>query len=147
MSCLNRSAQNAPLERRAPQTRRRARSRPRRAGPADGRLLQVTHASRFDEIAPIYDETRGGEKAATYTADIDGLLPQDSGTVLKRDRSRDGRGGAGTTQAGANGRGRCSRPMLAIAGARLGPSVTLGDAQLLPVRTSGGSHPVGVGHP
>ncbi len=56
----------------------------RRAGPADGRLLQVTHASRFDEIAPIYDETRGGEKRGDeYAADIDGLLPQDSGTVLE----------------------------------------------------------------
>ena len=40
------------------------------------RLAIVTHASRFDEIAPIYDETRGGEaRGDEYAADIDRLLP------------------------------------------------------------------------
>ncbi len=105
----------------------------------------MTHVSRFDEIAPLYDETRGGEKRGDeYAADIDRLLPQDGGTVLEIGV------GTGVVALGLRKRGRIvvgvdlSGPMLAIAGARLGPSVTLGDAQSLPVRTSGIDHAIAV---
>lgn len=44
----------------------------------------MMHASRFDEIAPFYDETRGGEgRGDEYAADIDRILPRSSGASLR----------------------------------------------------------------
>jgi SAM-dependent methyltransferase len=84
----------------------------------------VSHVSRFDEIAPIYDETRGGEaRGDEYAADIDRLLPQEPGTVLEIGV------GTGVVSLGLRHRGRTvvgvdlSAPMLARAAFRLGSSV------------------------
>ncbi|MDQ6698164.1 MAG: methyltransferase domain-containing protein [Actinomycetota bacterium] len=105
----------------------------------------MTHTSRFDEIAPVYDETRGGEERGDeYATDIDRLLPQDHGTVLEIGV------GTGVVSLGLRKRGRTvvgvdlSGPMLARAAARLGSSVARGDAQCLPVRTAGVRHAVAV---
>ena len=107
--------------------------------------LVVTGSSRFDEIAPVYDETRGGEsRGDEYAADIDRLLPEGPGTVLEI--------GVGTAvvSLGLRRRGRTvvgvdlSGPMLARAAARLGPSVVQGDALELPVRAGGVDHAVAV---
>ncbi len=115
-----------------------------RASP-DARLTIVTHASRFDEIAPIYDETRGGEaRGDEYAADIDRLLPREPGTLLEIGV------GTGVVSLGLRNRGRTvigvdlSGPMLARAAARLGSSVVRGDAQRLPVRTAGVRYAVAV---
>jgi ubiquinone/menaquinone biosynthesis C-methylase UbiE len=105
----------------------------------------VTHTSRFDEIAPVYDETRGGEtRGDEYAADIDRLLPEGSGTLLEIGI------GTGVVSLGLRKRGRTvvgvdlSEPMLARAAGRLGSSVARGDALRLPVRTSGVHHAVAV---
>ncbi len=105
----------------------------------------MTHASRFDEIAPIYDETRGGEaRGDEYAADIDRLLPREPGTLLEIGV------GTGVVSLGLRNRGRTvigvdlSAPMLARAAARLGSSVVRGDAQRLPVRTAGVRYAVAV---
>lgn len=105
----------------------------------------VTHTSRFDEIAPVYDETRGGEERGDeYAADIDRLLPQGSGVLLEIGV------GTGVVSLGLRKRGRTvvgvdlSGPMLARAQARLGSSVARGDALCLPVRTAGVRHAVAV---
>ena len=105
----------------------------------------MTHASRFDEIAPIYDETRGGEgRGDEYAADIDRLLPREPGTLLEIGL------GTGVVSLGLRNRGRTvvgvdlSGPMLARAAARLGSSVVRGDAQILPVRTAGVRYAVAV---
>lgn len=107
--------------------------------------LGVTRSSRFDEIAPLYDETRGGEaRGDEYAADIDRLLPKGPGTVIEIGV------GTGVVALGLRKRGRTvvgidlSPQMLGRAVARLGPSVALGDAQLLPVRTAGADHAVAV---
>lgn len=107
--------------------------------------LVVAHASRFDEIAPVYDETRGGEaRGDEYAADIDRLLPPGSGTVLEIGV------GTGVVSLGLRKRGRTvvgvdlSGPMLVRAAARLGSSVARGDAQQLPARTGGVDHAVAV---
>ena len=107
--------------------------------------LVVTHTSRFDEIAPVYDETRGGEtRGDEYAADIDRMLPQGPGTVLEIGV------GTGVVSLGLRKLGRTvvgvdiSGPMLARAATRLGPSVARGDAQRLPVRTAGADHAVAV---
>lgn len=101
----------------------------------------MTHTSRFDEIAPVYDETRGGEKRGDeYAAEIDRLLPEGSGTLLEMGV------GTGVVSLGLRKRGRTvvgvdlSEPMLARAAGRLGSSVARGDALRLPVRTSGVHH-------
>lgn len=106
-------------------------------GLAGGQTESVTHTSRFDEIAPIYDETRGGEaRGDEYAADIDRLLPREPGTLLEIGV------GTGVVSLGLRNRGRTvigvdlSAPMLARAAARLGSSVVRGDAQRLPVRTA-----------
>jgi SAM-dependent methyltransferase len=103
------------------------------------------HRSRFDEIAPVYDETRGGEQRGDeYAADIDRLIPPGPGTVLELGV------GTGVVALGLRKRGRTvvgidlSGPMLERAAARLGPSVARGDVQRLPVRTAGVSHAVAV---
>jgi ubiquinone/menaquinone biosynthesis C-methylase UbiE len=105
----------------------------------------VTHSSRFDEIASVYDETRGGEQRGDeYAADIDGLLPPSAGTVVEIGV------GTGVVSLGLRRRGRTvvgidlSGPMLARAAARLGPSVARGDALRLPVRTAGVDHAVAI---
>jgi ubiquinone/menaquinone biosynthesis C-methylase UbiE len=105
----------------------------------------MTPTSRFDEIAPVYDETRGGEgRGDEYAADIDPLLPPGPGTVLEIGV------GTGVVAFGLRQRGRTvvgvdlSRPMLARAADRLGPSVAAGDALRLPVRTAGVDHAVAV---
>ena len=105
----------------------------------------VAYASRFDDIAPIYDETRGGEgRGDDYAADIDRLLPQEPGTLLEIGL------GTGVVSLGLRNRGRTvvgvdlSAPMLARAAVRLGSSVVRGDAQLLPLRTAGVRYAVAV---
>jgi SAM-dependent methyltransferase len=106
---------------------------------------RVTDISRFDEIAPIYDETRGGEaRGDEYAADIDRLLPQKPGTLLEIGV------GTGVVALGLRNRGRTvvgvdlSGPMLVRAAGRLGSSVARGDAQGLPVRTGGVRYAVAV---
>ena len=105
----------------------------------------MPHASRFDEIAPVYDETRGGEERGDeYAADVDRLLPEGSGTVLEVGV------GTGVVALGLRKRGRTvvgidlSGPMLARAAARLGPSVARGNALRLPIRDSAVRHAVAV---
>ncbi len=105
----------------------------------------VAYASRFDDIAPIYDETRGGEgRGDDYAADIDRLLPQEPGTLLEIGV------GTGVVSLGLRKRGRMvvgvdlSAPMLARAAVRLGSSVARGDAQRLPLRTAGVRYAVAV---
>jgi ubiquinone/menaquinone biosynthesis C-methylase UbiE len=105
----------------------------------------VTHTSRFDEIAPLYDETRGGEERGDeYAADIDRLLPQGPGILLEIGV------GTGVVSLGLRKRGRAvvgidlSGPMLARAAARLGSSVARADAQRLPVRTAGVRYAIAV---
>lgn len=105
----------------------------------------MPHTSRFDEIAPVYDETRGGEgRGDEYAADIDGLLPAGPGTVLEIGV------GTGVVALGLRKRGRTvvgvdlSGPMLARAFARLGATVARGDALRLPIRTAGVRHAVAV---
>jgi SAM-dependent methyltransferase len=105
----------------------------------------VTYTSRFDEIAPVYDETRGGEKRGDeYAADIDRLLPEGPGTLLEIGV------GTGVVSLGLRKRGRTvvgvdlSGPMLTQAAARLGSCVARGDAQRIPVRTAGVQHAVAV---
>jgi SAM-dependent methyltransferase len=105
----------------------------------------VTHSSRFDEIAALYDETRGGEERGDeYASDLDRLLPHGPGTVLEIGV------GTGVVSLGLRKRLRTvvgvdlSGPMLARAAVRLGPSVARGDAQQLPVRTGGIDHAVAV---
>ena len=54
------------------------------SGVAGRQTVDIIDASRFDEIAPIYDETRGGEaRGDEYAADIDWLLPREPGTLLE----------------------------------------------------------------
>lgn len=105
----------------------------------------MIHSSRFDEIAPVYDETRGGEQRGDeYAADIDRLLPHGSGLLLEIGV------GTGVVSLGLRKRGRAvvgvdlSAPMLARAAARLGSSLARGDALRLPVRTAGVHHVVAV---
>lgn len=101
--------------------------------------------SRFDEIAPVYDATRGGEERGDeYAADIDRVLVPGPGAVLEIGV------GTGVVSLGLRKRGRTvvgvdlSGPMLAYAVPRLGSSVARGDAQRLPVRTAGVRHTVAV---
>lgn len=105
----------------------------------------MTQSSRFDEIASVYDETRGGqERGDEYAADIDRQLPPGPGTVLEIGV------GTGVVSLGLRRRGRTvvgvdlSGPMLARAATRLGASVVRGDAQRLPVRAAGVDHAVAV---
>ena len=105
----------------------------------------MAHVSRFDEIAPIYDETRGGDRRGDeYAADIDRLLPRGAGTVLEIGV------GTGVVALGLRKRGRTvvgvdlSGPMLGRAFMRLGATVARGDAQRLPVRTAGVLHAVAI---
>lgn len=105
----------------------------------------MAHASRFDEIASVYDETRGGEtRGDEYAADIDRLLPQEPGILLEIGV------GTGVVSLGLRNRGRTvvgvdlSGPMLARASVRLGSSVARGDAQRLPLRTAGVRYAVAV---
>lgn len=105
----------------------------------------MSHASRFDEIAPIYDATRGGEaRGDEYAADIDRLLPREPGPLLEIGV------GTGVVSLGLRTRGRTvvgvdlSEPMLARAAVRLGPTVARGDAQRLPLRTAGIRYAVAV---
>lgn len=105
----------------------------------------MTRTSRFDEIAPVYDETRGGEgRGGEYAADIDRLLPRGPGTALEIGV------GTGVVALGLRQRGwtvvgvDLSPPMLDRAVKRLGPSVAVGDARRLPVRTAGVDHAVAV---
>jgi SAM-dependent methyltransferase len=105
----------------------------------------VTYVSRFDEIAAVYDATRGGEERGDeYAADIDRLLPPGPGILLEIGV------GTGVVSLGLRKRGRTvvgvdlSGPMLARAAARLGSSVARGDAQRLPVRTAGVRNAVAV---
>jgi len=107
--------------------------------------LVVLRSSRFDEIAPVYDETRGGEKRGDeYADDIDRLLPRGSGIVLEIGV------GTGVVSLGLRKRGRTvagvdlSGPMLAHGAARLGPCLARGDALRLPVRTAGVDHAVAI---
>jgi ubiquinone/menaquinone biosynthesis C-methylase UbiE len=107
--------------------------------------LVVGDSSRFDEIAPVYDETRGGEtRGDEYAADIDRLLPRSPGIVLEIGV------GTGVVSLGLRNRGRTvvgvdlSTPMLVRAAERLGPSLARADALQMPVRTAGVDHAVAV---
>ena len=91
----------------------------------------------YDQLADLYDETRGGERRGDeYAADIDGLLVPDGDPVLEIGA------GTGVVALGLVRRGRrvvgvdISVRMLRRAQDRLGAVVGLGDAMELPVRSA-----------
>jgi ubiquinone/menaquinone biosynthesis C-methylase UbiE len=100
---------------------------------------------RYDEVAELYDETRGGEQRGDeYAADVAAHLPAEDGVVLEVGV------GTGVVARGLVRRGRSvigldiSRPMLSRARARLGPVVVVGDAADMPVGTASMAHAVSV---
>jgi SAM-dependent methyltransferase len=91
----------------------------------------------YDQIADLYDETRGGEERGDeYAADVDAHLPAGDGPVLEVGV------GTGVVALGLARRGRrvvgvdVSSPMAARARRRLGAVVALGDAADLPLATA-----------
>jgi ubiquinone/menaquinone biosynthesis C-methylase UbiE len=101
--------------------------------------------SEYDELAALYDATRGGERRGDeYAADIDALLPAGEGPVLEIGV------GTGVVALGLSRRGRSvvgidiSAPMLARAWSRLGPVVARSDAMRMAVATSSVAHAVSV---
>jgi ubiquinone/menaquinone biosynthesis C-methylase UbiE len=100
---------------------------------------------QYDQIAEIYDETRGGEQRGDdYAADVDAHLPAGVGPVLEVGV------GTGVVALGLARRGRrvvgvdVSSPMLHRAHGRLGAVVVLGDGAALPVVTASMAHAVSV---
>ncbi len=99
----------------------------------------------FDELAEIYDQTRGGEdRGEQYAADIAARLPRVTGPILEVGV------GTGVVALGLVRRGHrvigldISAPMLSRARVRLGPVVVLGDATDMPLATASVAHAVSV---
>lgn len=99
----------------------------------------------FDQIAELYDETRGGEQRGDeYAAHVAAHLPAGEGPVLEVGV------GTGVVALGLVKLGRrlvgvdVSAPMLRRAHDRLGGVVVLGDAAALPVATRSVAHAVSV---
>ncbi len=99
----------------------------------------------FDQIAELYDETRGGEeRGVEYAGDVAVHLPAGEGPVLEVGV------GTGVVALGLVKLGRrvvgvdVSSPMVRRAYGRLGPVVVLGDAAALPVATASVAHAVSV---
>ncbi len=99
----------------------------------------------FDQLAELYDETRGGEeRGEQYAADLAARLPREDGPILEVGV------GTGVVALGLVRRGRrvigldISSPMLTRARVRLGPVVILGDAGAMPVATASVAHAVSV---
>jgi ubiquinone/menaquinone biosynthesis C-methylase UbiE len=101
--------------------------------------------TEFDELAPHYDETRGGEsRGDEYAADIDAQLPPGAGPILEIGV------GTGVVALGLARRGRpvigldLSAPMLARARTRLGPVVVHSDALRMALLPASVAHAVSV---
>ena len=99
----------------------------------------------YDELAELYDRTRGGEdRGDQYAADVAARLPAGEGPVLEVGV------GTGVVALGLQRRGfrvvglDVSPPMLTRARARLGPVVLLGDAMELPLADASVAHAVSV---
>ena len=99
----------------------------------------------FDELAELYDQTRGGEERGDeYAADVAARLPAGEGPVLEVGV------GTGVVALGLLRRGfrviglDVSSPMLSRARVRLGPVVLLGDAMELPLAAASVAHAVSV---
>lgn len=99
----------------------------------------------YDDVADCYDETRGGEQRGDrFAAELDRRLPAGEGPVLEVGV------GTGLVARGLRRLGRdvigvdVSAAMLARAAARLGPTVTRGDARRLPLRDASVPHAVSV---
>jgi ubiquinone/menaquinone biosynthesis C-methylase UbiE len=99
----------------------------------------------YDQIAEIYDETRGGEQRGDeYAADVAAHLAAGLGPVLEIGV------GTGVVALGLARRGRrvvgvdVSSPMLRRARRRLGAVVVLGDGAALPIATASVAHAVSV---
>ncbi|HET9733165.1 MAG TPA: class I SAM-dependent methyltransferase [Acidimicrobiales bacterium] len=99
----------------------------------------------FDDIADLYDETRGGERRGDeYAADVDRHLPPGDGPILEIGV------GTGVVALGLARRGRnvvgvdLSFPMLTRARDRLGPTVALSDALRMGIGTGVVAHAVSV---
>jgi ubiquinone/menaquinone biosynthesis C-methylase UbiE len=99
----------------------------------------------FDDLAELYDETRGGEpRGDEYAADVAAHLPAADGPILEVGV------GTGVVALGLVKRGHrvigldVSEPMLSKAKDRLGPVVVLGDAREIPLGTASVAHAVSV---
>ncbi|MGO8825577.1 MAG: class I SAM-dependent methyltransferase [Acidimicrobiales bacterium] len=99
----------------------------------------------LDELAEIYDETRGGEaRGEEYAADVTARLPAGEDPVLEVGV------GTGVVALGLVRRGHrvvgldISSPMLSRARVRLGPAVALGDAVDMPLAAASVAHAVSV---
>jgi ubiquinone/menaquinone biosynthesis C-methylase UbiE len=99
----------------------------------------------FDELADIYDQTRGGEERGDqYAADVAARLPAGEGPVLEVGV------GTGVVALGLMRRRFCvigldvSSPMLTRARVRLGPVVVRGDATEMPLAAASVAHAVSV---
>jgi ubiquinone/menaquinone biosynthesis C-methylase UbiE len=101
--------------------------------------------TEFDQLAELYDETRGGEaRGDEYATDIDSLLPKGVGPVLEIGV------GTGVVALGLRRRGRrvvgldLSSPMLSRARSRLGDVLIRSDALQMAVGTGSAAHAVSV---
>ena len=99
----------------------------------------------FDQLAELYDETRGGEgRGEQYAADLALRLPREDGPILEVGV------GTGVVALGLVRLGYrivgldVSSPMLSRARARLGPVVILGDGMELPLASASVAHAVSV---
>ena len=101
--------------------------------------------SEFDQLADLYDETRGGERRGDeYAADIDALIPAGDAPILEVGV------GTGVVALGLARRGRkvvgldISGPMLLRAKERLGPIVVRADAMEMAIASDSVAHAVSV---
>jgi ubiquinone/menaquinone biosynthesis C-methylase UbiE len=118
---------------------------PQRDGRAAPRRTVGPAAPEFDQLAELYDETRGGEERGDdYAAEVTAWLPPPDGPILEVGV------GTGVVALGLAARGHrvigvdISSPMLARARRRLGPVVVLGDAMALPLASGSIAHAVSV---
>ncbi len=101
--------------------------------------------TEFDDLAALYDRTRGGEpRGDEYAADIDRRIPPGDGPILEIGV------GTGVVALGPLRRGRrvagldLSAPMLDRAFPRLGPVLVRADASAMPLSTASAAHAVSV---
>jgi SAM-dependent methyltransferase len=101
--------------------------------------------AEFDELADLYDETRGGEQRGDeYALDLHAQLPAGEGPILEIGV------GTGVVALGLRRLGRTvvgldlSAPMLARAKSRLGPVVIRSDAMRMSIATASVAHAVSV---